>query len=232
VVLSPEPFFTVSPTPLKLEGGVVKRFLLVLAVAAASANAQTIDTRAGSAGTLIATSGNAGQSFQAPDGMPILTDFSFFLEGYSAEAYDFQTILYAFNGVSLVGDPLFTSAVRTSVAPYLPREESFATGGLALAPGQSYIAIAQRMSGTGGLVSSYYIASTYPDGQTFFAQSNPTDLRTVPLVPLPGEMAFVAHFTQAQVIATPEPASLFLLAPALVAVFGITRRHGRGVREQ
>jgi hypothetical protein len=219
----------------------VFRTLLPLALAgtlAVSADAQTIDTRAGTPlpmGSIFGVCSNCfvgiGQTFVAP-GAPTgaalrLDDFGFWLHRYTGDpAFRFTARILA-GGVG--GALLYESAVATGPSSEVPVPYTFTLpGGLGLTPGATYLALLDGRGLNSGLtfVSGTGLSGVpvrnYPDGgfvRILGADDGSLDTND-------SEHAFVANFTTAPT-AVPEPGVTAVLGAGLLLLGAVagSRRH-------
>lgn len=197
---------------------------LALALAAGPVAAQQIDTGLPSGASISGSSPLIAQSFTAPSGVSTLDSFSFWVAVTQGQPdYQYRTLLYAFDGTSPFGAPLFTSDIRSATGLALTRQD-FATGGVPVAPSALYLAIVQRV-GPGelylGLTSLLEdgFPSTYAGGKLFLGTNFDGDPTTATYVPLfdGADLAFVADFSAAASV-VPEPGSVVLLGSGLLAL--------------
>jgi len=203
-------------------------------VSPSPSRAQNIDTRGANDSELWGGFGIYGQTFTAPNGGYVLTDFSFWVGSIFAP-FDYRALLYSFDGSGPTGAALFVSAVVTQATfsnPLTVAMSTFETGGIALSPGVVYMALLQRTTpGEIGLGFTQTIPPKTPGGTyaggAFYAPTayaaDPTTLTYLTDVVDPGgDLQFTANF--APVSAVPEPATLTLVATGFVGFASWRRR--------
>jgi hypothetical protein len=182
-----------------------------------------------------------GQTFTVPVGLSQLNQFTFQLyAGGNGSALDFYGFLMGWSGDRAAGPVLYQSALQHGTDNFSPVTYTFNTGGINLSSGSMYVAFLNASefiaanpdatawdhlpSGVNGFSDSY-------SGGNFNFFNNGGDFSLLTSEPWEnfsvggfGEMdaAFTATFSDA--VATPEPASLALLATGLVGVFGAAGR--------
>jgi hypothetical protein len=96
----------------------------------------------------VGTRSDFGQTFVAPVDR-FLTSYTFYLDANEQEPTAFQTYIFKFDAATskVVGDPIFTSDVRT-VAVFHPQMFTYSVPLVQLATGQNYLAVV-RQNGMG-----------------------------------------------------------------------------------
>jgi hypothetical protein len=222
---------------------------LALVLVASGARATVIDTVAPWTGNWSSfgepNTATYGQTFTAPDAF-ILDSFSLFLAGAiltdppgtgvpvgPSPHVDFAAYVYAWDGAKAVGPALFTSEPQAFFGspPDQPVGFTFLTGGLALTPGQLYVAFLSAspfFDGVSGRAlmpfSGSLLSDPYPGGGFVFARSGgdfslllsrPWDRTTGT-----DDVWFRAEFSAP----IPEAASVTLLGAGLVGLSLLRRR--------
>ena len=218
---------------------------LVLVVAANPVLAQQINNAPRGSTVFVSSFGrfaggagsDYGQTFTVPAGFNELDRFSFMLGGAGSPDnganLQFRAYITAFNaGSSTAGSVLFTSALTSGVSGNALRSFAFNTGGIAVTAGTKYFAFVDASdytppSGTSAAMGSDYTAAPYAGGEFCYnngINGNFSNTQTVSWACGKSDIAFTASFSNAAVVATPEPATLVLLGSGLLGVIGISRR--------
>lgn len=171
-----------------------------------------------------------GQVFTTGAGQNYLTSFSFFLaddpdmdpSGVGSNL-QFRAYVYAFDGATASGSPLYTSGVMSGTTSSTFQQYLFDTGFTPLTPGNMYVAF---LSASGvpqngvGFNAFAATSDTYSGGDFVFdfGDSNLTDPATTIDAGMP--MAFNATFTTT----TPEPSELALIGTGLLGLVPVIRR--------
>ena len=213
--------------------------LVILAVASTASSAQQINLLpgGGSVGSWGSFGGGAGadwgQSFTTPTGYNQLDQFTFFFKGNGA-GLPFRAYVATFNGATnTAGTMLFQSAITMGVNSATLAPFVFNTGGIAVTAGTKYFAFvdASDYVASGGAAKS--MGGEYADFGAGYAggdflynngiNGTFTNTQTTGWTPK-GDLVFNATFSSSAVVATPEPATLGLLATGLIGVVGVARR--------
>ncbi|HEV3120615.1 MAG TPA: hypothetical protein VGY53_01865 [Isosphaeraceae bacterium] len=177
-----------------------------------------------------------GELFVDPAGNPFLQSMTFDVANGGATAIPFQAYVYAWNGTSITGSALFTSAAQ-SIAPSGSTFSLFTvgTGGVALTPGNSYVAFFSTIGFTGPSGSGSMQlapAASYPAGN--FEYNNSATFAGLLANSPPwnqfgnfGNLAFRLVFTSGQGGLTPEPSSFALASIGGVMSLGWWLRRRR-----
>ncbi len=208
--------------------------LALVAVNARSSQAQVTITVAptgsiGSFGTPASGSTPTyGEVLTDPAGNPYLQSITYNIDNPNAAVIPFQAYVYNWNGSSITGSALYTSA-PLSIAPsgnlFLPVS---VTGiNTALTPGSQYLVFFSTLGFAGNIGGARY--QTAPDsaytGGTF-AFSNAATFATLPnsfTSGVFGDLAFTATFTPTST-AVPEPGSVALLTGLSLTGAALLRR--------
>jgi hypothetical protein len=187
-----------------------------------------IDSQLGPIPTAIA------QTIIAPVGTSYLQSFTFYFTNFiNGGSLTLDASVYAFNGSQLTGPALFASALFLGTNSLGDVPVTFGTIGaplnIFLAPSTTYALVLSTIAG----------APQTPDGSSVLVGASSTDAYTdgtllfstdasAPLsfseAGYPPDAAFAATFTSAPVVATPEPASLMLVATGVAGVGGMVVR--------
>jgi PEP-CTERM motif len=213
---------------------------LGIAAVASTAGAQQINTGTSSNSIIYFGSPNTatyGQTFTALSGFSSLDAFSFqLLDGDNGAALQFRAFLMAWNGLEAVGPILYESGVQNGTSSNSPVTYNFSTGGVAITPGQVYVAFinASEFIAGGGVDAelAQVQGSSDTPGQFVFA-NNGGDFSRLTSTPWdchdgcnfggPGaDVAFTATF--GNVTATPEPATLTLMGTGFLGLGVVARR--------
>ena len=206
--------------------------MMMTFAAATSAQSVTIGTTsdhkiAGGSGVSESGEFTLGQTFRTPDAEHIQLDaWSFWLEGSDVASTQIQIFEWANNG--LLGDALFTSAVVTALSSVFAKTTVEPTG-LILDPTKTYLALLNPVTAilTADAVCGPNCGGVdqYSAGQLVQFTTTSSDATDHPTIRLaPADVVFEASFSAPAVTATPEPATVGLLAVGLVGVGGIARR--------
>ncbi len=177
------------------------------------------------------------QTFMTPAGMNYLQSFSFYLSNsFNGNLLFLQAAVYQFNGDFLAGPALFTSALFNG-SGNTNGNDTFTFGNslnIALSPNVVYALVLSTLPGAGQtpdgstVLANLADGDTYAGGSLFYAVStNPADLSSPGgFTSLDGttDVAFSATFTGT---ATPEPATLVLMATGLAGMGGVAVRRRR-----
>jgi hypothetical protein len=179
-----------------------------------------------------------GQTITVPDGSPVLTTFSFFLNLPAATT--FQGEVYAWDSVNnhATGSSLFESAPMHTDGMGM-QQVDFNTGGIALTPGNQYVLFAtvSKLLGTGAGRWGYIGFDSYAGGRFVFDNNGSNrslwttttwDSTNAGFIG-DSDLAFLAQFSSAPTdsSAVPEPSSIALLGIGLggLAVFAYRRKN-------
>jgi hypothetical protein len=226
----------------------MRRLLLASAIAATLASPLTAQTTV-SSGTSSNYFGPLGidsqgfpasalaQTFMTPAGMNYLQSFSFYLSNsFNGNLLFLQAAVYQFNPAGFLSGPaLFTSALFNG-SGNVNGNDTFAFGNLniALTPNVVYALVLSTLPGAAQtpdgstVLANLADGDTYAGGSLFYALStNPADLTSPDgFTSLDGttDAAFSATFTPT---ATPEPATLMLVATGFAGAGGVAVRRRR-----
>jgi hypothetical protein len=214
----------------------------VLVVVSGSARADLIDTTTAWNGTTSVGPFGASPSRHLPGGGPYgetftigatnttLDSFSFWVRQGPKGPLTVEGVIMAWNGSQPVGSPLFTSApviTNNNGGKGGFQELTFTTGGLALNPGQQYVAILTDLGGHGRVGVVPNSGATNPGGLFVFMHNFPIPggppTPSWHLAPGGRNLAFQASFyAPPGVSKTPAPSGLVLgaLGACGLAAFG------------
>jgi len=183
-----------------------------------------------------------GQSITVPVGPDtVLTDFTFQIDGFSADPLTFKGYVFAWDGSKATGSALFTSPTTTVASGSGFNAVTFNTGGVQLTAGSQYVLFAS-VSETGGNPTQSgwgYLGTSVQNGQdgytggNFVFENNGTDTSqwtsTVWNNPTffgghaADDLAFTAHLNAP----APEPSTIISGAIGIVMLSGYTWRRRR-----
>ncbi len=173
-----------------------------------------------------------GETFLDPAGNPLLTGMTFEINDFSTPAIPFQAYVYAWNGTSITGPALFTSAVMSVPSASGFQAVTVPTPGTVLTPGDEYIAFYSTLGDGGdpsstsawGFMQNPPADNAYTDGTFEFNNSTNFSALTSPTwISLGSDLAFTLTFAPAPA-AVPEPSSVFLLVTVITALGFLARR--------
>lgn len=178
---------------------------------------------------------DVGQSFVA--GGAYLTSFSFWLGPAFAQNFtpgvgdptsgvEFIPYVMAWDGTNVVGSALFQGAAVDVQGLTSYQEYDFSTGSLSLSPGAVYVAVLQAVNdgthtGNVKVGSGFTGSGAVADNKQGQSVKPLTDDWAITNAGL--STTFAASFSNTPVTATPEPATLMLLATGMAGVFGTSR---------
>jgi PEP-CTERM motif len=185
------------------------------------------------------------ETFFAPPGESYLQSFSFFLSSFAnGGALQLSASIYAFSADHLIGSALFTSPFVSGS----DNEAGFDTrtiGGdptaplnILLSPGATYALVLSAFDGNATTPdpSTVLVGATFDDtyaGGAMFLSLAPDnaslfgDGAFLSDPSFGSDMAFSASFTSTALVATPEPATLMLMATGLAGVGLFAKRRRR-----
>jgi hypothetical protein len=177
-----------------------------------------------------------GQVFVDPKGNPTLNSATFYVNNPNASAIPFIAHVYAWNGSAITGKALFTSSTLTvgPTAAGVYTSVSVSTGDTLLDPGKAYIIFYSTFGDSGFLGDATFEtapSSAYSEGKFGYNDSRTLSglsQKTSPWNPFGnyGNLAFTLEFGDSdEVVAVPEPSSIVLTIPGLLAVIFSIRRH-------
>ena len=217
---------------------------LALATSAAPAAAQTFGSATpdnaigpvGRDGSFDGVVGAIAESFTTPAGSPLLQSFSFYTGdfiGGSDLRFQANVFLYAMDHV--VGPALYTSTERAGSSNIEGFDPLTVSGvNLLLTPGTMY-ALVLRVAADSPDGSTNFVGTTtgnsFSLGQLFYSMGSSGGALGAPGAftasssgDFGSDAALQVTFAQAPVTATPEPASLLLVASGLGGLIGVPRR--------
>jgi hypothetical protein len=176
----------------------------------------------------------AGQTFVAP-AFTRLDEFRFHLGNLrSFPLVGYHAFVAAFDAVTerVAGPILFQSALTQGTDPFTPTLTTFTTGGIAVTPGQRYIAFlgAPGLAGSSEQRSGAVfrtVGDTYAGGEARMAVAYNGTLPSIleaRFTPVGDDFAFAATFSQPAVATVPEPGTAALLAGGLLGTALVARR--------
>ena len=179
-----------------------------------------------------------GQTFTAP--AAYLYDFSFWLRNYdNGGALLFNAYIGLWNGNNVVGSPLWSGGPFAGTNSATPLQYQFNTGGIAVVPGQQYLAF---LNASAFIVANpnaldFLRFSTAPaaslaggfeylnNNSNFAAINSPSGWNTGG--DFGKDLIFVANFSPNGPSLIPEPATMTLMATGLVGLMAARRRKKR-----
>ena len=212
-------------SPRRLPIGVAA--FTVLALSAAPAGAQIIDTRLPESQGSVTTP-NFGQTFTAPDGATLLERFSFFTTSNADDPVTFTAYLMRWDGSRAQGDVLYSSGPRAASGCCTIVQEIFEAN-VAVTAGDMYVAFINPAPGSSMVHRRAYAAGasadSYAEGEAVFNFGCIDDPTSCNWGKSAWDREFVAEFSGAQLV--PEPAHLSLLGAALTLLLLLRTRRPR-----